>query len=159
VTLKVLSNPQDLIWHTNPAGIAAQSTYVHSQAAAFKSRRIIQRALQQDEVKRLGLESRYPDVIDWLETDLKTEFVDPGEFMNVMLTAMDPTDALTVLKAVTNAYMDEVVYAEQTAKSKRLNEVEKIYTDTGTKLNRQRDSFKTDAEKAGVSVGENIHDS
>jgi capsular exopolysaccharide synthesis family protein len=159
VTLKVLSNPQDIIWHTNPAGIAAQSTYVHSQAAAFKSRRIIVRALQQDEVKRLGLESRYPDVVDWLETDLKTEFVDPGEFMNVMLTAMDPSDALTVLKAVTNSYMDEVVYAEQAAKSTRLSEVEKIYTETSAKLNRQSDNFRTDAEKAGVVVGDNVHDS
>jgi polysaccharide biosynthesis transport protein len=158
VTLKVLSNPQDIIWHENPAGIAAQSTYVHSQAAAFKSRRIIVRALQQDEVRRLALDSRYPDVVDWLETELKTEFVDPGEFMNVMLTAMDPSDALTVLKAVTNAYMEEVVYAEKTAKSARLAEVEKIYTDSGAKLNRQRENFKADAEKAGVQVGDNIHD-
>jgi polysaccharide biosynthesis transport protein len=158
VTLKVLSNPQDIIWHTNPAGIAAQSTYVHSQAAAFKSRRIIVHALQQDEVRRLGLEARYPDVVDWLETELKTEFVDPGEFMNVMLTAMDPTDALTVLKAVTNAYMDEVVYAEQTAKSTKLSEVGETYTKTSARLNRQRENFKTDAEKVGVMVGGNDHD-
>ncbi len=159
VTLKVLSNPQDIIWHENPAGIAQQSTYVHSQAAAFKSRRIILHAMQQDEVKRLGLDSRYPDVVDWLETELKTEFVDPGEFMNVMLTAVDPSDALTVLKAVTNAYMDEVVYAEKAAKSTRLAEVEKIYTDSGAKLNRERENFKTDAEKAGVVFSDNIHES
>src|SRR5665213_3338756 len=158
VTLKVLSNPQDIIWHTNPASIAAQTTYVHSQAAAFKSRRIILHALQQDEVKRLGLDSRYPDVVDWLETELKTEFVDPGEFVNVTLTAMDPSDALTVLKAVTNAYMDEVVYAEKTAKQTRLAEVEKIFTDSGAKLNRQRENFRTDAEVAGIQVGDNIRD-
>jgi succinoglycan biosynthesis transport protein ExoP len=158
VTLKVLSNPQDIIWHTNPAGVAAQSTYVHSQAAAFKSRRIIVRALQQDDVKRLGLDSRYPNVVDWLETDLKTEFVDPGEFMNVMLTALDPTDALTVLKALTNAYMDEVVYAEQTDKSRQLSDVEKTYTDTSARLTRKRENFKTEAEKAGVVVDDNIRD-
>ncbi len=90
VTLKVLSNPQDIVWHENPASVAAQTTYIASQAAAFKSRRVILHALQQDEVKRLGLDSRYPDVVDWLETELKTEFVDPGEFINVTLTAMDP---------------------------------------------------------------------
>ncbi len=155
VTLKVLSNPQDIIWHQNPAGIAQQSTYVHSQAAAFKSRRIILHALQQDEVQRLGLTSRYPDPVDWLETELKTEFVDPGEFMNVMLTATDPSDALTVLKAVTNAYMDEVVYAEQTEKSRQLSDVEKSYTETSARLNRQRDTFQADAEKVGVGVGGN----
>jgi polysaccharide biosynthesis transport protein len=157
-TLKVLSNPQDIIWHENPASVAAQTTYVHSQAAAFKSRRIILHALQQDEVKRLGLDSRYPDVVDWLETELKTESVDPGEFMNVTLTAMDPSDALTVLKAVTNAYMDEVVYAEKAAKSTQLSVVEKDYTDYSAKLNRQRENFRTDAEKAGVAVSDNIHD-
>ena len=102
--------------------------------------------------------SRYPDVVDWLETELKPDFEDPGEFMNVTLTAADSTDALTVLKAITNAYMDEVVYAEQTAKSTRLSEVEKIYTETAAKLNRERQNFKTDAEKVGVQVGGNDHD-
>jgi hypothetical protein len=54
--LKVLSNPEDIVWHTNPESAAAQSSYLRTQAGALKSRRVILHALQQDEVKRLGLD-------------------------------------------------------------------------------------------------------
>src|SRR5437660_3518969 len=29
--LRVLSNPDDIVWHTNPASVAAQSTYLRTQ--------------------------------------------------------------------------------------------------------------------------------
>ena len=131
---------------------------MRSQAAAFKSRRVILAALRQDEVKRLGLDARYPDPVDWIETQIKTEAPDGSEFLTVMLNASDPTDAMTVLKNLTNSYMDEVVYAEQTAKAARLADVEKIYTDTGSNLNRKRENFKQDAERIGIAIGSADHD-
>ena len=156
--LKVLANPQGVVWQNTEAGAAAQSTYIRSQAAALRSRRVILHALQQDEVKRLGLESRYPDPVDWIETESKAEFTDPGEYLTVTLNANDPTEATAVLKNLINSYMDEVVYAEQTAKQTRLAEVEKIYTDTSNTLNRKRTNFKADADKAGATVGASDHD-
>ncbi len=46
-----------------------------SQAAALVSRRVILAALRQDEVSGLGLDARYGDPVDWVETNqIKTEF-------------------------------------------------------------------------------------
>ena len=156
--LKVLSNPEDIVWHENAASSAAQSGYLRTQASALKSRRVILHALQQDDVKRLGLDSRYPDPVDWVGNQMKTDFVDPSEFITITFSAPDATDANTVLKNLTAAYMDEVVYAEKTGKSERLAEVEKIYTETGNTLKRKRENFKTDAEKIGVEVGATDHE-
>ena len=62
------------------------------------------------------------------------------------------------MKAVTNAYMDEVVYAERESKLTHLADVERLYTDASAKLNRQKENFKTDAEKIGIVIGVNDHD-
>ena len=156
VTLRV-ANPTPIVFGDGAAG-SAQGNYMRSQAAAFKSRRVILAALRQDEVKRLGLEARYPDPVDWIETQMRTEVPEGGEFLTVLLNASDPTDAMTVLKNVTNSYMDEVVYAEQTAKASRLADVEKIYTDTSSNLNRKRENFKQDAERIGTAIGSSDHD-
>jgi polysaccharide biosynthesis transport protein len=150
-TLRVLANQEGIVWNADPTSIAAQSTELRTQTAALTSRRVILAALRQDEVKRLGLDARYGDPVDWLETNLKTTFIDPGEFITVTLNASDPTDATTALKNIINAYMDDVVYGEQTAKAARHAEVEKIYTETANNLNRKREVFKEAADKAGTS--------
>ena len=155
--LRVATNPTPEVF-ADQAAASSQGSYIRSQAAAFTSRRVILAALREDDVKRLGLDARYPDAVDWVENQLKTEAKDGSEFLTVTLNASDPTDALTVLKGLTKAYMDEVVFAEQTAKASRLADVEKIYTDTGNNLNRKRENFKHDAEKAGIAVGSSDHE-
>ena len=152
VTLRVQPTPIGVVFGPDATAGSAQGSYMRSQAAAFKSRRVIMAALRQDEVKRLGLDARYPDAVDWIETQIKTEYAEGSDFLTVSLNAADPTDALTVLKNLTNSYMDEVVYAEQTAKAARLADVEKIYTDTSSNLNRKRENFKQDAERIGTEV-------
>jgi capsular exopolysaccharide synthesis family protein len=157
--LWVRANPETIVgWNSTQTGVAAQSTYIRSQASALTSRRVILHALQQDEVKRLGLESRYPDPLDWIETELKTDFKDPGEYVTVTLNANDPTEATTVLKNIINAYMDEVVYGEQTSKQARLAELDKVFAETSNTLNRKRTNFEEDARKAGATLGSNDHE-
>ncbi|HVS38130.1 MAG TPA: polysaccharide biosynthesis tyrosine autokinase [Gemmataceae bacterium] len=156
--LKVLSNPTGFVWSASPESMAAQSSYLRTQGGALKSRRVIMHALQQDEVKRLGLDSRYPDPADWIANQMKTEFVDPSEFITITFAAPDQTDANTILKNIIAAYMDEVVYAEKTGKSERLSEVEKIYTETSNTLKRKRSNFEVDLKKVGGAVGSGDHE-
>ena len=156
--LRVLSTEKTVVWNESPESMAAQSSYLRTQAGALVSRRIIMHALQQDEVKRLGLDSRYPDPADWVKNQMKTELPEGSEYFTVLLNASDPTDANTVLKNIISAYMDEVVYAEKTGKSERLAEVEKIYTDTGNTLKRKRENFKQDAARIGTEIGSTDHD-
>ncbi len=96
--------------------------------------------------------------MDWAGNQMKTDFVDPSEFITITFGAPDATDANTVLKNIIDAYMDEVVYAEKTGKSERLAEVEKIYTETSNTLKRKRENFKTDLEKAGGTFGATDHE-
>ncbi len=158
VTLRVSSLPTEEVFKTDATSSSSHGSYIKSQAAAFKSRRVILAALRQDEVKRLGLDARYPDPVDWIEQQIKTETAEGSDFMTVTLNAADPTDATTMLKNLTNSYMDEVVYAEQTAKAARLADVEKIYTDAGSNLNRKRENFEQDLKRIGAVAGSTDHD-
>ena len=158
VAMLKVSSQEGVVWSENPESSAVQSGYLRTQIAALKSRRVILHALQNDDVKRLGLDSRYPDPVDWIGTQMKTDFVDPSEFITITFGAPDGTDANTVLKNIIQAYMDEVVYAEKTDKQGRLAEVEKIYIETSNMLKRKRENFKTDLEKVGGVFGATDHD-
>ena len=152
VTLRVKPSQEQVVFEKpamEPSG-SAQGNYMRSQSAAFKSRRVILAALRQDEVKPRSTPGRplpRPRRLWSRNADARRRLEDGSEFLTISLNAADPTDALTVLKNLTNSYMDEMVYGEQTAKAARLADVEKVYTDTGSNLKAASGRAQGDAER------------
>ncbi len=62
--------------------------------------------MNSEELKRLGLDARYPDVVSHLTEELKVEMSESSEFLTLTYSCSDANQAKVVVKAVTDAYMD-----------------------------------------------------
>jgi capsular exopolysaccharide synthesis family protein len=99
-------------------------TYLKTQAAHLTGRRVISAALKKnEELKRLNLEALTgKDPAQYIEEELKVEFQDNQELLTVLMTSNDPQVSLIVVKAIMEAYMDEIVYAERMDRERRITD-------------------------------------
>ncbi len=123
------------------------NTYLKSQAGAIKNRFVLNAAVNSPEVKRLNLEHKVPDVVLWLEEELKVEFQADSEWVKVSLGADDPEDARVVVNAVTEAYKKEVVEKEETARSDNVRQFEQLYTKENNTLRAKVTNLKNLTQK------------
>lgn len=132
------------------------TTYMKTQGNLLKSRPVIQQALKSDGVKKLGLEARVADPAQYIEEELKTEFTDQAEVLTLLYAAPDPVEAVEIVKAVSAAYMELIVYAEGRERAEALNKMEKVYGDTGDSLRRKRADLKKLADQLGTTDKETL---
>jgi capsular exopolysaccharide synthesis family protein len=126
-------------------------TYLKTQAQRIISRPVIWATLKRDDVKRLGLDTLVNDPAAYIEEELKVEQHEDSEIMTVTLSSFDPTVATTLVKGIVASYMDEVVYAEERARTKRVGDLDKG-------LNEGIESLKTKKEnlhKLAQTLGTN----
>jgi capsular exopolysaccharide synthesis family protein len=146
--IRVASDDGNLL-PTSGGPKVSYATYQATQAAQLISRPVIVSALKSEEVKRLNLEARETDPVAYLEEELKVEFKDNNEMLTLTMNSPDPAVSVAVVKAVTAAYMENIVYAEHQARAGKVSELEKVYADTGNKLNQD----KINLQKLGKSLG------
>ncbi|HZY83803.1 MAG TPA: polysaccharide biosynthesis tyrosine autokinase [Gemmataceae bacterium] len=124
-------------------------TYMRTQAAQLKSRPVIWAALKRDEVKRLNLEAREKDPVSFVEDELKVDFADNSELLTVYMNSNDPQVSLVLANAIKEAYMDEIVYAENQARVNRVAELEKVYANAVSTAKTKKKSLEKLAESLG----------
>ena len=167
--IRVLSVPPNILIQEDKGGGSSFQTYLRAQASQFKSRNVIQAALKRDEMRRLNLEADHTDPVLYIEEELKVDIQEGSEFMTPKMACNDPTEATTIVKALTAAYMDEIVYAEQRARTARVAELDKAYNEAldslktkNANLNRLADSLHTTSNEQltqmQLQVLENLHD-
>jgi capsular exopolysaccharide synthesis family protein len=122
-------------------------TYLATAAGQIMSRRVISSALKRDEVKRLNLEARDPDVVDQVETGLNVNFKESSELVDIVMLDKDPRVATVLADAIKKAYMEDIVYAEDSRRRKRYGELEKAYNDALENARIKRENLKKEAEK------------
>ncbi|MFO0842166.1 MAG: polysaccharide biosynthesis tyrosine autokinase [Gemmataceae bacterium] len=148
-TLQVnFAEPRILANGANSAGDF--KTFLQTTAAQVISRPVIASALKRDEVRRLGLEIQELDAAQAISDDLRTEFKENSEMLTVFFNHADPQVALTVLKGLQEAYLEEWVYAQQNKRNRKVTQLEKVYNDNTDALKRKRDNLKNLAEKLGT---------
>jgi polysaccharide biosynthesis transport protein len=76
--------------------------------------------------------------------------------MEVDATSNDPQEAADLSRAVVDAYLNEVVYAERDMKRQRLNELDKAYSEKDTEVRTKREQLKKLADQLGVSEKETL---
>jgi capsular exopolysaccharide synthesis family protein len=169
-SIRVLSSPPNiLIQEDKWASGSSFQTYLRAQASQFKSRNVIQAALKRDEMRRLNLEADHADPVLYIEEELKVDTQEGSEFMTPKMACNDPNEATTIVKALTAAYMDEIVYAEQRARTARVAELDKAYNEAldslktkHANLNKLADSLHTTSNETltqmQLQVLENLHD-
>jgi capsular exopolysaccharide synthesis family protein len=124
-------------------------TYLKTQAAQIMSRPVIWSALKRDEVKRLNLDSLGDDPIQFIDKKLKVEVQDNQELVTITLGAHDPQISLGIVKAIVDAYMDDIVYAETRAREAKVAQLDKAFTAASASLKQKQDSLAVMAKKPG----------
>jgi capsular exopolysaccharide synthesis family protein len=131
-------------------GSSGFGSYIKSQAALIKSRPVLQAALKRDDVKRLNLESKHAEPVVFLEDELKIELTENSELLTIQFSSNDPVEATTLVKAVTDAYMDYIGYGEKHNRIQRVSELEKVYNETTQNLKIKKGNLKKLAENLGT---------
>jgi capsular exopolysaccharide synthesis family protein len=151
--LKIASTTPYLVFHNanNPDSQSNFSLYQRTQAAALKNRYVLNAALKKEEVKQLRMVRDQAEPITWLEEELKVEVPDGSEIINVKLSGSEPAELVTLVNAVTQAYLQEVVNAERKQRSDRLAELDDIYNKAKEKVRIKRDTMRKRSDEAGGS--------
>ena len=95
-----------------------------TQAELLKSRLVLGKALSHPDVAKLPSVLSRPDPIQWLADELTLTFV--GELLYIGLQSDDPQEVVKLVNAVTDAYMEEVVNADNNRRKRRLAELKEI---------------------------------
>jgi capsular exopolysaccharide synthesis family protein len=119
----------------NLGGTRAFATFFKTQANFLRSRKVINAALRNESVKQLNLFAKHDDPAAWLEEELKVESPDNSEIITLTFTGTDPTEAVTIVGAVTRAYMDEIVDADEKERRNQVSSQQKAHDDMVIYLN------------------------
>ena len=86
----VLAGPDEVVGGMKDAGGGENRTgfvtYLKTQVTQLQSRFVFERALNRDEVKRLNLDRKHPNLVHWLEQELKVETQPDSEYIKLMLS-------------------------------------------------------------------------
>jgi hypothetical protein len=128
--------------------------YKNTQRQLLKSRYVLLAALRKPEVVKLPavqMETQKSDPVRWLEGVVKVEFPGDAEIMTVSVARSDPNEAVTLARAVVDAYLTEVVNAERDQKRQRLSELDRAYVEKKTEVIAKCEDLEKLAEQLGVS--------
>jgi len=124
----VVSNQMGGAVFQHPEANTDAQTYLRTQVAYLRSPWIIERALNDPEVAKLG----YPD--GWILQQLKIDFPDGPQILRLSLELENPEEARLVIAAIINAYFEVVVDQDKKARAKRLERLEELSKDAEARL-------------------------
>ena len=133
--------------------------YKNTQQQLLVSRFVLQAALRTPEVNKLASVQREQatgDPVKWLAGRLSVSFPGRAEIMQVSLSGDDPKEATTLVNAVVNAYLAEVVNAERDQKRQRLSELDRAYVEKETDIRNKREELKKLAQVQGSTEVANL---
>ena len=128
------------------------SIFQRTQAALVKTRFVLNRALRQPQVAELKTIAEMRDnQVEWLENNLQVDFGSTPEFMRITLVGEKPQDLIVILRAVSEAYLDEAVNDELDARAKRLQRFKDVTARYDDSLRSKRRTYKDLAAEVGSS--------
>jgi uncharacterized protein involved in exopolysaccharide biosynthesis len=119
--------------------------YKQAQRENLTSNRVLMAALRKPEVAGLAsvqAETQNGDPVEWLKGIINVELPGRSEIMSVSCTMSDPREAATLTNAVVDAYMIEVVSAQQDGRKRRVSELEHIVSEKEMELRRKHAALK-----------------
>ncbi len=125
-------------------------TYLKTQAAQLMSRPVVSAALKKDEVKALNLEARTGmEPAQYIEQEMKVEFQENQELVTVLMSSNDPQVSLAIVKAILDSYMDDVVYAEQAGRRKKVSEMNTALASASSALKNNQEKLERMRKESG----------
>jgi capsular exopolysaccharide synthesis family protein len=152
--LKVAQQPGLLVFRTAEARtdyVSEFDIYKGTQMQYLKNPFVLLAALRKPEVKQFNIDQREANSVGWLAEQLKIAFPGKAEIMEVRLVSRDPAEAKTLVEAVVNAYLSEVVEAAQVARRQKLDDLDRQNSDLETRVREKRSALGKLTETVGTS--------
>ena len=146
--LEVSSSTPQLMRSNYPIEESRLEDYQTTQATYIKSRVVLGTAIRRPGVSAaIPAEASQLDPIIWLAENTNVKF--NGEIMTIGLQGDHPSNLITLVNAVTDAYLDEVVNRENEQKSKRHKELKDAADKYREDLIGQRETMRQLAKSEG----------
>lgn len=123
-----------------------------AQMVLIKSRPVLMAALHQPKVAELSLVKAQPDPLAWLEEALKSDCNVSPDVLRLSLKGDKPEELVTLVDAVTDAYLQEVVDKENRSRTVRLHRLEDIYNTFDKTLQEKRQTLNDLAKSTSVKT-------
>ena len=135
----------------NPAARDNFQTTIRTTAAQLASPLVVRDALKRDAVKRLGLHDKHDDPAQYIADNVKVLTTDGSQIITLELTSADPAEAVAIVKAMTDSFMDLVVYADEAKKKKELASLEDVFNASDKALEGKKKTLKALAKQNNIS--------
>jgi polysaccharide biosynthesis transport protein len=150
--LQLVASPPKILFRTaeTEATTDDYKRFQATQLTLVKSVLVLGAALgDKEKMAQYKLIKGEKDPIQWLNDNLKVEFVAGSEVMEISLSGEEPAELAGIVNAVKKAYMDEVVNVDAKRRSDRLQKLKKIKENYGELLKERRPRLKKNAETVG----------
>lgn len=125
------------------------ASYQRTQMALVRSRLVLNAALRQSKVAELPIVKQQEDPAEWLAKELMLDYTLSPEILRVHLRGDQPEELVTLVNAVVNAYLQEIVAKEQVRQQARIDRLKQIYGQYEENLRGRRKTLRELAESAG----------
>jgi translation initiation factor IF-2 len=152
------SDNQTLIFHTADEGGSTPNfqLYRSTQQQMMKTPFVLNTALRKEGVSGLQELVEAPSAMEWLQKSIKVEFPDNGEIMRASVETQSGDSCVKIINAVVEAYMDEVVLNERNDRLKRLDNLERVYSEAEQKVRTKRSELRALATALGTSDSDSL---
>ncbi len=150
VVFNISAQPQVVLAPTLESRVD-YSAYRQSQIALLKSRRTLNAALKEPEVRNLVMiQTAQPDALTWLDKNLTMDIRNGiGEIMRWTVDGENAEELTTLLNAVAKAYLAAAYERDNGARLRRQEDLEKSYARARDELKR----FQSKIDEIAVALG------
>lgn len=125
--------------------------YKNTQLQLLRSPFVLSAALRDPEISALKIVRAERDPIIWLQEELRVFFPSDAEIMQVELTEYDKVEVKELVNAVIDAYLVEIVQAEENQRRGRLTQLDRVFTDKENETRSKRAGLKGLADQLGTT--------
>ncbi len=166
VTIRVRRNQQQMLRDKFQRSQHPQDFEIEkqTQAALLKSPFVINAALRDEGINQMPLVRDEPwlwmgerdNKVAWLEKELKVQFAEGSEVLTLSMRERYPDQLKKLLNAVTDAYMNEIVYAERQDQVQKLDTLRERQRQISSKITDLLNEISELAKTYGSSQNENV---
>lgn len=152
--IQVSMREHRVAFETDPNAIRTETEfdiYKNTQRELLRSRFVLNAALRRPDAIRTSIaQDETIDPVEYLQEELSVFFPGDAEIMQVSLTDYDKNEVNTLVSAVVQAYMDEIVDRERDARRRRLSELDFVCNEKENELRSKRVDIKRMATQLGT---------
>ena len=124
--------------------------FKQTQLALAKSLLVVNAALRRPEINTLATLRAEEDQVRFLMEEVRVSFFGKSDIMVVSMSSPRGDDAKKIVEAMVRAYLEEIVYADQKEKIKRIETLTRLLTDLTGNLNNARKDYTASVEAEGA---------